>query len=209
MAPASPCVVVQEVFLRLAAQNREVNYQDSDASQMEEVIAATAMKQRVCVLCRARAPELVTLFTKHGISVATADVICSSCAEARQEVAEEKAAPKGAVVPVLAAPAVSSSGGYVPPVPVAHSEPAIGEARVLPTASGPRAVSNVNKGHPTVQYPTGAGHSGAPLTDPASSAEKYTPPVSFGKQAFAVLMLRLQLQAKQRKTNVCQGAVFA
>lgn len=52
----------QEVFLRLAAQNKGVNYTDEDFSTHEATPAAAA-GPRTCVLCGTAKPELVTLFT--------------------------------------------------------------------------------------------------------------------------------------------------
>ena len=52
---------LEEVFLRLAAQNKGVNYTDTDFSVAEPQQAV--VKPRLCELCGTRPPELVTLFT--------------------------------------------------------------------------------------------------------------------------------------------------
>jgi hypothetical protein len=57
-----PVCTEQEVFLRLAAQNKGVNYTDEDFSTHEATPAAAA-GPRTCVLCGTAKPELVTLFT--------------------------------------------------------------------------------------------------------------------------------------------------
>jgi hypothetical protein len=59
---------LQEVFLRLAAQNKGVNYTDEDFSQ-EPVAAPATGAARKCLLCNVAKPELVTLFTiKVGLA---------------------------------------------------------------------------------------------------------------------------------------------
>ena len=67
---------MQEVFLRLAAQNKGVNYTDTDFSTQE---ATPASRHRKCIVCNVRPPEPVTLFTAKGFAVELTDAICSTC----------------------------------------------------------------------------------------------------------------------------------
>jgi hypothetical protein len=60
---AVPSWPLQEVFLRLAAQNKGVNYTDEDFTAAQEATPAAVAAARKCVLCCRSPPELVTLFT--------------------------------------------------------------------------------------------------------------------------------------------------
>ena len=73
------------MFLRLAAQNKGVNYTDTDFSTQE---ATPASRHRKCIVCNVRPPEPVTLFTAKGFAVELTDAICSTCSrlEARAAV---------------------------------------------------------------------------------------------------------------------------
>lgn len=138
-------------------------------------------------MCQIRPPELVTLFTRHGVSVETKDVICQHCYDL---VPEEKrvSLPSSDLAMVKPESARVPSGG----VPGNHALELVSPVSPLPTAPPPRA-------SPVVTDKAGSGH--------ARNGVAPTP-VSLGKQAWAVFMLRLQLQAKQKKTNCCHGTAM-
>jgi hypothetical protein len=242
----------QEVFLRLAAQNRGVNYTETDFSRQEVVKPPPPPQQqqhqhasaaRLCVLCGTAPPELVTLFTCKGIAVQSADVICAACsvkdpvpvtaiADAAHAAAVDNAAEPAVATPgphfgvsaelngVSVSVAASGVGGGV-------GATAVGVANGAAVPRGDRGASLEYKAGPTssselphhvpmraMVEPAVSPGGGKPLlaasydspTSAASSAGRGMEAVSLARQVSAVLLLRLQLQGKQKKSNCCNGA---
>ena len=62
---------LEEVFLRLAQQSREVNELATDFAAIEE--------DKLCALCNDRLAETVIIYTSLGVGVEVANVLCSQC----------------------------------------------------------------------------------------------------------------------------------
>eukprot|EP01052_Picozoa_sp_SAG31_P036780 SAG31_NODE_4639_length_3079_cov_1.638926_4_plen_330_part_00 len=65
---------LEEVFIRLTSASKDV-------AAVLSAKHAAAQKPSLCVICSERAPALVTLTTRSGIEVQSADLVCAVCAD--------------------------------------------------------------------------------------------------------------------------------
>lgn len=218
---------LEEVFLRLGAQQRGVNETAIDFSEAPQANDAP----RVCAICSTRLPEPVMLYTSKGVSVLAPDLICGSCAALEpHEVTAMRAAPgqatngAGAVTVAVDAEGESKAIDGDAPVAAAADEKARAEppggipvAQVVPPAAAPPVAAKHSAGVPhgaaSASHPSPTGDHDGAAADISGAAlgkggHKAAKPVSPVTQAAAVFLMRGTLRMKQRKTTACQAIVL-
>jgi hypothetical protein len=159
------------------------------AAQSTEVNAAVAgagqdvEPPRMCALCGELPPEQVVLFTSKGVKVESSDLICSRCSQLSQaelsELRKKQLEPE--LVDVETAPLLTP---IAPPAGLPQVAPSPIGAPVTPPSGTSVAVNGAS---PTVETPLGA---------------------SLWQQAWAVFVLRLQVQWKQVRFNICYAVII-
>lgn len=165
--------------------------------------------RRLCVLCGAAPPALVTLFTAKHVAVASADLVCDACATHRDatEIAQVAAAASSAAVPAAAAPALPSKPSdhviaeLLKPLPrvLASAAVDVGPEEVGGTSSEPLL------GEDAPPVPPFLGSGGAPSSLAWADGTPDPYDVPFFTQFGAILLLRLRLQSKYRWSNCCMA----
>lgn len=198
---------LEEVFLRLAVQNRDVNA-EIDILPPAAAESAAAAGRRMCVLCNAAPPSVVTLYTSKGVAVVAPDLICAACADADPRAPVVADAVAGAAVLVEMsrmhsferAAAAGAVGGPDAPTSL-RAAAALPAQPTYPAAiGGGGGGSSASAGYGAV----GGSHGGGP---PATNRAP-RPDVSRIGHVAAIMRLRLMLQQKQRKTNACYAILI-
>ena len=208
---------LEEVFLRLVASKAVNSVVDGGAGPIGAVSSTSASDPRgtpahahqtskTCVLCGCAPTDLVTLFTSAQVSVTSPDLICAACSsrsiEEIQQVRDKAAA--AASLPVAGSKAAASES-----VPQKKRSPSSYSLEGNAVEGGEGTLSKALLGGGGSSSGDGGGEAGSALVSSSSIRGKakhdddFLPPVSFVRQASAVLLLRLRLQSKQRWPNIC------
>ena len=163
--------------MRLASQSKEVNEVAVDQQENQQEAAPV---NRLCVQCKLRAAERVTLYTKKGTAVHVENVMCALCAADEQE-----------AVDVLGAGAAAGAGDEKEPLLVSVVSPVAADGAAAPggavVASAPSAAAVMGDGAgagSTTNGGSGAANSGGSGNgnNEAKQRSGLGPFVSLGKE---------------------------
>ena len=174
---------------------------------------ASGGDHRLCVLCGAAPPALVTLFTAKHVAVASADLVCDACATHRDanEIAEIAASSAAAPAAAALAPPSKPSDHVIAELP----KPSLPLPRVPVSAAvdvGPEEVGGTSSEPLLGEDPSAAppvppflSSGGAPSSLAWADGTPDPYDVPFFTQFGAILLLRLRLQSKYRWSNCCMA----
>ncbi|KAJ3414934.1 hypothetical protein HDV05_005883 [Chytridiales sp. JEL 0842] len=167
---------LEEVFLKLCADNKKVTTDTEDSA---------AEASRICTICAKRPSEVVTLYTKSGVKVTIPFFVCNLCAEGKDEEISDSV----------------DVGDNILHDHHSHAQPRMRENRLLPFTE---FLKTMPQQQLVLSQAAAAAGVGAPGDNNKPFAyETISSPIAlFYRQALAIASKNARLHMKEVKTNV-------
>ncbi|KAJ3089924.1 hypothetical protein HK102_005148 [Quaeritorhiza haematococci] len=181
---------LEEVFLKLCAQNNSVETQESEGD------GSSKSDQKLCAICSKRLAEMVTLYTRNRCKVTVPDIVCEPCALGRSEESQMAAGVIESDEPTFSDGDIHREHREAPQVRIPRLSTF---AQALPSTLGLQKAKNAEER--VRLLPSGAGGEDGPTAE-----GELKMPDGKGlvwKQIWAITLKNARLHGKEKKTNIC------